>query len=81
MALGAALACLGGAWTALLLWILTAAARDHRPQGQGRTPSGGEDPPSREEAARAAAMQEGFDNLMRYTAATAARGEPPREEL
>ena len=80
--LGATLACLGGAWTAALLWTM-ACLRQRPPKGRGGAPPGAEASPSQEELLRGAAMQEGFDNLMRYSVA-AARGQDaptPREEL
>lgn len=76
--LGAALAVLGGAWTAALLWILAAGLRQ-----RGAPRREAEETPEEipeEELRRSAAVQEGFDNLMRYCVA-AARDEDARCEI
>lgn len=80
--LGAALAVLGGAWTAALLWIAAGLRRRGGPERGKESPGEREEVPA-EELRRSAAMQEGFDNLMRYTVTTARGGDGPApgEEL
>lgn len=78
--LGAALASLGGAWTAALLWI-AAVLRRREPRGGGERFQGEREEIPPEELRRSAAMQEGFDNLMRYTVLTGRGQDGPREEL
>ena len=78
--LGGALTALGGMWTAVLLWIAAGLRRQGSPE---RGKGGDREEASEEELRRSAAMQEGFDNLMRYTVTASGGGDGTelREEL